>query len=255
MSTNTHEESKTCMDIVNWLSRATASVERATLAARVAGKTHETTADWLAARADARAAEDEAITLLCQVAPQSGAAAAVLRNQGYTWSDNLAVWLPPAPNADAQRAKIAEATLLGMGYEWAAKRQMWVCTRPDADVPVKFTAAASSLQAAGLSWEAAGQVWTGPVLDPMGHERLKQAAELAVSVRYRNGPAAQQDAAVSALVDALGVGDRPAFPPTWDAEECRNAALEVLRAARGEDFSPLLSKALTRLAAAVQREQ
>lgn len=299
MSTNTHEQSKTCTDIVNWLQRTMASVERATHAAKVAGRTHETPAAWSAARADARAAEDEVVALLSHAAAQvahatgaarhPGAAAAVLtlqtggwkykvgderwthpgtygqdsdvlateelRRQGYTWSANLAVWMPPAPSADAQRAQAAEATLGGLGWEWAPKRSMWVCTAPaKPDVPQSMRSAEGVLVRMGWRYNGTSNVWEGPVLDPKGHDTLREAAQAVITARYQGLLTAEMDQALNALVDALGGGARPAFPPARDAEECRNAALEVLRAARGEDFSPLLSKALTHLAAAVHRK-
>ena len=86
MSTNTHGLTQTYTDIVNgqeWLERMSAHIERATLAARAAGKTHATTAEWFAARDDARKAEDVLVGLLAQAAGPESTGDARLLEVGF----------------------------------------------------------------------------------------------------------------------------------------------------------------------------
>lgn len=186
MSTNTHEQSKTCTEIVNgvtWYQSVLRALQNALVDAKHAGGNFRTVSACRQAREDALATEGEMTCLLAEAAqrldmprhPGSAAAAATLQVLGWTWSDSLAKWLESAPSHSAARASASEKLLASLGYEWAPKRQEWVCTKP--------------------------------------------------------------------------------ARATWDAEECRNAAMSVLRAERKGRYTDSYDEALRRLGTAVQREQ
>lgn len=169
MSTNTHGQSKTCTDIVNgqnWLEQMSAHIERATLAARVAGKTHATTAEWFAARDDARKAEDAAIGHLAVAAGRmrrDSAATGRLLSLGWAWQPVACQWFAPAPTplppADPKLgAAVEQLEMLGWRWShWApGEKQHWVSPSLGKIDPRNVKAAEALT---GLGWTWTGGEW------------------------------------------------------------------------------------------------
>lgn len=286
MSTNTHEQSKTCTEIVNgvtWYQSVLRALQNALVDAKHAGGNFRTVSACRQAREDALATEGEVTCLLAEAAqrldmprhPGAAAAAATLQGIGWTytvgherwdhpanygkdpgvnasqqlrdlgwmWSDSLAKWLEPAPSHHAARASAAEKLLAVLGYEWAPKCQEWVCTKP-------WPAARGEVPGGDLpDWPADAASFRERAMYQRGVSdgRCVGKHARAVDTLEREGCVWDEGAQVWQQL-------KPA-PTGWNAEECREAAMSVLREARGSTYPHALQAALTRLGAAVQREQ
>ena len=249
-----HGQSTTCTDIVNgqeWLESVTRLLDRATLAARIAGKTHATTAEWFAARDDARKAEDVLVGVLAQAAgrmARDSAAALVQQGAGFEWDAGLRQWRAgPAPRSACKAAPnpkpaLAVEQLEALGWRWSGLAAHWVEPAPGKIDP-RNAEAAKVLEAEGYVWGAQTEAWLPPAprYDPV------HSAAWRVANNWPHGTAAP---AVMALKTVL-----EGNPPAWDAEECRDAAMAVLRASRCGKWGGELGAALERLSEAVVRQQ